>query len=62
MKKLFSDLKKDGFVELSAALAQIQNLKGEKYIREKRIADLVKTCNKLQQAFDEIQIENEAMR
>lgn len=59
---MLSNLKKEGLLELSDVLAQVQNLKSENHIKEKRLEELVDVSNKLQEALDSIQIENEAMR
>lgn len=63
IKELISGLKEDeSKLELAKILAQREELKAECRLNEKRMTQLVKTSNKLQEAFDNVCLENQAMR
>lgn len=62
IKEILDKLKNKGHSDLSEYLTQIQHLKRQNRTHEKQIMTLVKTTNKLQDACDRYENENEALR
>lgn len=49
-------------IEISEVLFSLQEAKAKNSVQEKRIAELVKTVNKLQISSDTMELENDALR
>lgn len=63
MQELIIGLKEDeSKLDLYKNIAQVENLKTECLSKEKKIMSLVRCSNKLQEAFDNVCLENQALR